>query len=129
MHAKVWPSTCQRLPIPNLSHMFSVLFQNWQETGSVLNKKRHYAKRALTEEKLEDMRARIEVSLRKSSRGLAEECSMSKRSVLRGLKMLKFFPYKVSVAHRLNDTDPAVHVNFCRWMLQSVHDGDADPSL
>lgn len=105
------------------------LFKKWRETGSVLNKKKNRVKTVLTEDTLEDMQARLQVSPRKSSRRLAQECGISKTSVLRGLKSLKFYPYKVSVVHRLKDTDWPARVNFCREMLRSVHDGNVDPSL
>jgi hypothetical protein len=64
------------------------LFNKWRETGSVLDKKKLCPKRALTEQRLEDIRVRMEISPRKSSRRLAQECNISKTSVLRGLKAL-----------------------------------------
>ena len=94
---------------PRPSRQYIVdLFKKWRETGSVLNKKRNYKKRALTEVALQDIRARIELSPRKSSRRLAQECGISQSSVIRGLKTLNFYPYRISGAHKLHDTDPAV---------------------
>jgi hypothetical protein len=69
---------------------------------------------------------RMEISPRKSSHRLAQECDISKSSVLRGLKALKFHPYKVSLVQKLNLTDPVAHIHFCRWTLQCVHDGTVD---
>jgi hypothetical protein len=74
------------------------LFNMWRETGSILDKKELCLKRAFTEHRFEDIRVRMEISPRKSSRRLAQECNMLKSSVLRGLKALKFHPYKVSLS-------------------------------
>ncbi|KAJ4445408.1 hypothetical protein ANN_07213, partial [Periplaneta americana] len=82
---------CIRFPEaarPSKPYVFD-LFKKWRETGSVLNKKRHYAKRAPTEER-PDMRARIELSPSKSSRSLAQECGISQREVRR--RFLTEFP-------------------------------------
>jgi hypothetical protein len=38
-------------------------------------------------------------------------------------------PYKVSVVHKLIPADPVAHINFCRWMLQSVLDRTLNPTL
>jgi hypothetical protein len=54
---------------------------------------------------------------------------MSRSSVLRGLKALKFHPYKVSLVQKLNPADPVARINFCRWTLQYVHEGIVDPML
>ncbi|PSN39384.1 hypothetical protein C0J52_26134 [Blattella germanica] len=69
------------------------LFTKWHETGSILNKKRNRRKRVLTEETLADIQGRMAVSPRKSSRRLAQQCGISQRFALRGLKMLHFYPY------------------------------------
>jgi transposase len=105
------------------------MFNKWRETGSVLDKKKLCPKRALTEQRLEDIRVRMEISPRKSSRRVAQECNISKSSVLRGLKALKFHPYKASLVQKLNPADPVALINFCRWTLQCVHDGIIDPTL
>jgi hypothetical protein len=72
---------------------------------------------------------RMEIGRRKSSRRLAQECNISKSSVLRGLKARKFHPYKVSLVQKLNPADPVARINFCRWTLQCVHDEIVDPTL
>jgi hypothetical protein len=66
---------------------------------------------------------------RKSSYHLGKECGILKSSVLRDLKALRFHPYKLSVVQKLIPADPAVCMNFCHWMLQSVHDGIVYPML
>jgi hypothetical protein len=71
----------------------------------------------------------MEISPRKSSHWLAQECNTSKSSVLRGLKALKFHPCKVPMVQKLNPADPVVRINLYRWTLQCVHDGIVDPTL
>jgi hypothetical protein len=105
------------------------LFNKWRETSSVLDKKKLCPKRALPEQRLEDIRVRMEISPRKSSCRLAQECNKSKSSVLRGLIAQRFHPYKVSLVQKLNPADAVARINFCRWTLQCVHDGILDPTL
>ena len=82
--------------VPSI-HCVTRLFKKWRETGSVADKKKNQRKSVLTEETLADIEARMQISPRKSSRRLAQECGISKTSALRGLKMLHFYPYKVIV--------------------------------
>jgi hypothetical protein len=56
-------------PVPTKSCV-SKLIKKWRTTGSVLNKTRHRKKTVLTDENLEDIRARLEISPRKSLRRL-----------------------------------------------------------
>jgi hypothetical protein len=39
-------------------------------------------------------------------------------------KLLKLKPFKTTVVHELQPHDPANRVNYCKWILQSVHDSD-----
>jgi hypothetical protein len=71
----------------------------------------------------------MEISPRKSSRRLPQECNILRSSVLRSLKALKFHPYKVSLVQKLNPADPVARINFCCWTLQCVHDGIVNPML
>jgi hypothetical protein len=43
------------------------------------------------------------------------------------MKLLKLQLYKVTVVHILQACDSARRINFCNWLLQSVHDGEVDP--
>jgi hypothetical protein len=71
----------------------------------------------------------MEMSPRKSSHQLGQECGISKISVLRDLKGFRFHSYKMLVFQKLIPADPVVCINFCRWMLQSAHDEIIDPML
>jgi hypothetical protein len=63
----------------------------------------------------------------KLSYWLAQGHKISKSSDLRDLRDHKFRPCKVSVAQKLNPAYPVVRINFCHWMLQSVHDRNVNP--
>ncbi|PSN46547.1 hypothetical protein C0J52_19601, partial [Blattella germanica] len=105
------------------------LFKKFNETGSVANKKPRVNKRVLTEEKLDEIAFRLEISSRKSLRRLAQEVGVSKTSVQHATKLLKLKPYKTRVVHQLLPTDDAGRRNFCNWYLQAIHDGVVDPTL
>jgi hypothetical protein len=62
----------------------------------------------------------METSPRKPSHWLGQECSISKSSVLSGLKALRFHPYIVSMVQELIPENPVAYINFCHWMLQSM---------
>jgi hypothetical protein len=74
--------------------------------------RRNYDQCPPTEQKHEDIRVRMKISPRQSSRQLAQECNILKSSVLRGLKALTFHPYKVSLAQKLNSADPVARITF-----------------
>jgi hypothetical protein len=81
----------------------------------------------LTEEKLDDIRARLEHTPRKSPNCPAQESWVSKSSARTATQLLKFRPYKTTVFHALEPHDPANGVHFCSWFLQSVIEGEIDP--
>lgn len=56
------------------------LFRKCQETVSVFNRKKNRKKSVLIDEKLSDIRARMEQSPKKYLHQLAQECSISKAS-------------------------------------------------
>jgi hypothetical protein len=67
----------------------------------VLDKTRHSKKTVLTGEKLEDIRARLEISPRKSLRGLSQDTAVSAGSASKATKLIQFRPCRVSVVHEL----------------------------
>ncbi|PSN57363.1 hypothetical protein C0J52_02895 [Blattella germanica] len=67
-------------PVPDRTTICR-LFKKFNETGSVANKKPRVNKRVLTEEKLDEIAFRLEISPRKSLRRLAQEVGVSKTSV------------------------------------------------
>ena len=114
-------------PVPDRTTICR-LFKKFNETGSVANKKPRVNKRVLTEEKLDEIAFRLEISPRKSLRRLAQEVGVSKTSVQHATKLLKLKPYKTRVVHQLLPTDDAGRRNFCNWYLQAIHDGVVDPT-
>jgi transposase len=84
-----------------------------RQTGSLLNKKRAVSKRrVLTEEKLDEIGARLERSPRKSFRLIAQETGISKTSARTAAMLLKLKPNETTV-HELQPRDPAtrgIHV-------------------
>ena len=118
----------QRVRIPSRSTIHD-LVNKVKRTGSFLNKKRVQQRRVLPEEKLDEVRARLEHTPKKSLKVLAQETNISKSTAAVATKLLKFKLYKVTVVHALQPQDPVCRVNFCYWFLQSIYDGDVDPGL
>jgi hypothetical protein len=96
-------------------------------TGSLVDKKPDKKGTVLTEEKLEEIGARLETSARKSLRRLAQACFES--NCTKVTKLLTLRPYKTTVDHSLRVHDPVARINFCNWFLQPVHNGGVDPQL
>jgi hypothetical protein len=92
--------------------------------GLLIDKKQNHKCRVLTEEKLDDIRARLEHTPRKSVKCLAQETVVSKSSARTATQLLKIRPYETTVIHALQLHDPASKVHFCIWFLQSVIEGE-----
>ncbi|PSN49543.1 hypothetical protein C0J52_04992 [Blattella germanica] len=97
-------------PVPDRTTICR-LFKKFNETGSDANKKPRVNKRVLTEEKLDEIAFRLEISPRKSLRRLAQEVGVSKTSVQHATKLLKLKPYKTRVVDQLLPTDDAGYKN------------------
>ncbi|KAJ4451314.1 hypothetical protein ANN_02775 [Periplaneta americana] len=80
-----------------------------RRTGYFLNKKRVQQRRVLTEEKLDEVGARLEHSPRKSLRRLTQEFNISKTSAFVATKLLELQPYRLTVVHALQPKDPNRH--------------------
>jgi hypothetical protein len=83
----------------------------------------------LTEEKLDDIGARLEQAPRKSLQRLAQEIGVQKSSARGATQLLKLRPYKTTILHALQSHDPDDMVKFYSWFLQSVVEGEIDPQL
>jgi hypothetical protein len=119
---------CPDSSVPTKSCV-SKLIKKWRTTGPVLDKTRHRKKTMLTDEKLEDIRARLEISPRKSLRRLSQETDVSVGSASTAVRLIKFRPYKVRFVHELKPVDAPQRIRFCNWMLKNMHDGLVDPQL
>jgi hypothetical protein len=95
----------------------------------VCDKKKQPKRTVLTEAKVQDIEARLQISPRKSLRHLAQETGVSLGSARTATKLIKLRPYKVTVVHELKQPDYAARIRFRNWLLQNVHDGIADPQL
>jgi hypothetical protein len=76
----------------------------------------------LTEETLDDIGAKLEISPRKSLKQLVQETGVSRTSAQRATKLLKLQPYKTTVIHSSKEHDAVARINFCNWFLQIIHD-------
>jgi hypothetical protein len=84
----------------------------------------------LTEEKLTDIQARLQLSPQKSLRRLAQGTDVAYTTAARrATKLLGFRPYRMQEVHRIKHTDFNLRITFCNWLLRNVHDGIIDPYL
>jgi hypothetical protein len=71
------------------------LLRSGKLQGQCFDKTRHRKKTVLTDEKLEDIRARLEISPWKSLRRLSQETGVPAGSASKATKLIKFPSYKV----------------------------------
>jgi transposase len=76
----------------------------FRETGRI-GKKHRSGRPVLSNDSLEDIRARLLQSPRKLLRKLSQQTGMTYGSVQRATKRLKLHPYRVQVCHELKGTD------------------------
>jgi hypothetical protein len=118
---KFWCKFCdERGPSRQTVHN---LVNNLRLVGLITDKKQGHKHRVLTEEKLDDIGARLERAHRKSLKCLSWEAGVSKSSAKSSTQLLKLRPYKTTVMHALQPCDPLSRVHFCIWFLQSVVKG------
>jgi hypothetical protein len=75
-------------PVPTKSCV-SKLVKKWRATGSVCDLKKKSKRIVLTEEKVRDIEARLQISPRKSLRRLAQETGVSLGSAFTATKLIK----------------------------------------
>jgi hypothetical protein len=97
--------------------------------GLLIAKKQKYKRQVLTEEKVDDIGARLEHAPRESLKRLAQETGASKFSARMATQLLKLRPYKTTVIHALQLRNPIHRVHFCSWFLQSIIEGEIDLQL
>jgi hypothetical protein len=116
----------KEIPADRQFAIWWIILGQWD---SLTDKKRQHKCRVLTEEKLDDIGARLEHAPRKSLKCLSWEAGVSKSSAKRSTQLLKLRPYKTRVMHALQPRDPASRVHFCVWFLQSVVKGKINLQL
>jgi hypothetical protein len=98
-------------------------------TEFLIDKKTKHKHRVLTEEKLDEIGARLEHKPRKSLKCPAQGTKVSKSSARTATQLLKLRPYTTTVIRALQPRDPASRVRFRSSLLQSVIEGEIDPQL
>jgi transposase len=86
----------ERVPVRQTVHN---LVNKFRSTGLLIDNKQKHKHRVLTEEKLDDIGARLDHTPRKSLKRLAQETEESKSSSRRATQLLKLRPYKTAVIH------------------------------
>jgi hypothetical protein len=94
-----------------------------------IDKKKKYKRRMPTEEKADDMGAKLQHTPRTWLKRLAQETVVSKPSARMATQLLKLKPYKTTHTRALQPRDPASRVHFCSWFLQSVVEGEIHSQL
>jgi transposase len=88
--------------VPNKSTI-QCLVERFLKTGSIGEKRRSGRPSVLSNDSLEDIRARLLHSPRKSLRKLSQQTGMTYGSVQRAKKRLKLHPYRVLLSDWLRD--------------------------
>jgi transposase len=96
------------------------LVERFRETGSNGEKRRSGRPSVLSNDSLEDIRANLLQSPKKSLRKLSQQTGMTYGSVQRTKKRLKLHPYRVQVCHELKEIDKEKSMRYCRWFRQFV---------
>jgi hypothetical protein len=108
--------------VPNKSTV-QLLVERFRETGSIGEKRRSGRPSVLSNDSLEDIRARLVQTPRKSLRKLSQQTGMTYGSVQRATMRLKLHPYRVQVCHEGKDIDKKKRMRYCRWFRQFVRNG------
>jgi hypothetical protein len=86
------------------------------------------AQSAFKEQRFEDIQVTTELCQKISSYWIRQESGIPKSSIIRGLKALRFHPYKVSVIQKLIHADSIASINIFHWLLLCVHDKTVNPA-
>jgi transposase len=112
----------ERLPSTQTIHN---LVNKLRTAGLLIGKEQKHKRRVLTEEKLDDIGARLQHTTIKSLKRLAQETGVSKSSAGTSTQLLKLRPNKTTVNHALQPPDPASRVHCCSscslpWKVRSI---------
>jgi hypothetical protein len=110
VHSEV-SSEVSEAPVPAQPYV-KQLIRKWHSTGSMPDKKKERKRSVLTEEKLTDIQARLQLSPRKSLRRLAQETNVAYTAAHRATKLLGFWPYRIQEVHRIKHTDFNLRITF-----------------
>lgn len=105
----------------NVSHTYiRELVAKFEETGSVINKKRT-GPQVLDEDTTVEVLGQFAINPQLSLRKAARETGVSHESVRKVLKHHKFFPYKMKILQELGDDDPDRRIEFCEFMTNLIN--------
>ena len=112
----------------NITHdTVAKLISKFKKTGNVADQPRSGPRRAATDENTTaTILTALVQSPRKSTRRLSAESGVSRSSIRRILKVNKWHPYKLHMAHHLSEDDPDRRMEFCEWALSNVNE---DPNF
>jgi hypothetical protein len=108
-------------PVPTKSCV-TKLIKTWRTVGSVLDKTRHRRKAVLTDEKLEDILAWLQISPRKSLRRLSQEAGVSADCTSKATKLMKLHLYRDGVVHYFKPTNAPQRIQMMKYMQNSLID-------
>jgi hypothetical protein len=108
--------------VPNKSKILRIV-KRFRESGIIGEKRRSGRPSVLSNDSLEDIRARLLQSPRKSLRKLDQQTGKTYGSVQRATRRLKMYPYLVQVCHELKEIDKEKRMRYCRWFRQFVRNG------
>jgi transposase len=91
------------------------LVERFRETGSIGDKLRSGHSSVLSNDSLEDIKARLLQPRIKSLRKLSQQTVVTYGSVQRATKRFKLHPYRVQVCHELKEIDKEKRKGYCRW--------------
>lgn len=90
--------------------------KKFEETGSVLDVKHGAPRTVRTPENVQTVREAFERSPRRSARKQSRVLGISRISLFRILKEIKFHPYKLQIVQKINERDKEARLAFCTTM-------------
>ncbi|XKL68432.1 hypothetical protein PGB90_003923 [Kerria lacca] len=103
--------------MPNKSFI-KRLMDKFKKTGSVLNALRGCSSPAVTDEKREEINARMSATPTLSFPKLAQ-VNVKHSSTYCAMRSIEY-PYRICVLHELKPLDCGKRVKFCRWFLNYI---------
>ncbi len=109
-------TTYEDVQVPNKLSI-SWLVKKFRETGSVMNAPKNRTRTVLTPEKEEEIGAAFSDTPHSSIRKVARRTATSIKSTHCATRLLKLYPYRVSVLYEVNPADYPKRIKFCKWLL------------
>lgn len=118
--AQLWSIRFPEIP---KSHMaFKRLETRGRITGNLCAKKRVRSRPKTNEEMAVGVLGAVALNPNVSSRQLAQDSGIDKKSVLKILHRYNFHPYHISIHQELYGQDFRKRVTFCNWLRQKIQE-------